>query len=178
VLVCLAISCGSQADRPSAASAGAASPTPAPARVEQPVVASALMSFLPEHLLDHPHGSVSEKNLVNPALLAEVNTQYGTAVSLKISDIGAHQMRLNAARLLQWETEEVLPIGIARITRCFGHPCQERETMTGGRVESEVEIFVAGRFLVELHGREVSLNQLKQASEALDLKGLADLAGL
>lgn len=144
--------------------------------VAQPVASSALRPFVPDHLLDQVHGSVDQRDNTNPrGMLAEVTTQYGPNVSLKISDIGAYEMMLNAARLLQWESEEVLANGIARMTKCSGYPCQEEETTTGGAVESRIQIFLADRYSVELTGTQVPLEQLKQALQVLDLQGLAQL---
>ena len=96
-------------------------------------------------------------------------------VWITIWDHGASEHRLNDYRLILTEFEFEEDGELTRHTRFRGYPSAESETRSGDRVESTLQIVVAGRYLVDIVGHTVPLAPLREAAACIDLDGLAAL---
>jgi len=96
-------------------------------------------------------------------------------ISLQIVDGGGlAQMTMLGAAWMQVEVDREDSDGYERTTQFEGYPAFEKER-TGASPRSELSVVVAERFLVTANGRNVEMDELKEAVEELDLDDLEDL---
>lgn len=153
--------------------------------VEYAVEPAMLWPFLPESYLGQPRGEVEEDYMeFQGDTSTNVAAEYrGTAVgayppvSIRLWDYGASAYMLRTAQILEMEHEERIDGGIVRHTKFRGYPVSEREVRSVNTIESNLQILVARRFLVDIEGHGVTLDQLRAGAADLNLDELARLGG-
>lgn len=176
------IACGG--DPPGAAQAGNSAdeaPQAAPSTaVISPVPHASLAAFLPPALGPLTRSDVEEQtqNFMD-ATSHSVQADYATPgtiglapVGITIWDHGASEYMRTTYGILDVASEEETDSGFERHTRLRGHPTSESQSGSDARME----IWVADRYLVDITGRDMSVEDLREVAAALDLNGLANLA--
>lgn len=146
----------------------------------KPVDFRELKALLPESLPGlQRSGAEGERTSVMGINVSEANARYedaeGASVRIKITDMGNVSGFVGLATLA-WTHADIdreTSTGYERTTTFGGHKAFEKydtETQSG-----DLNIFVAGRFVVDIEGSNVSMDVLKTAAGAIDLAKLASL---
>jgi uncharacterized protein YdeI (BOF family) len=96
-------------------------------------------------------------------------------IEVKVSDVSAMGQFMKMAQFAwtQSEMERESDSGFERTTKIGGHPAQERYTYRDK--SGEIQVMVDGRFMVEIKGSGVEMEQLQGMLKALDLNKLTAL---
>jgi hypothetical protein len=109
------------------------------------------------------------------ATVARYEGDEGRQVTIAITDIaglGATAM-MGAAAWAMTEFDRTTETGYSRTSRFEGFKAMESLSGEGGRVNTELAIVVAERFIIQIEGRGVDMDVLKDAARDLDLRGLS-----
>jgi hypothetical protein len=100
----------------------------------------------------------------------------GRSVTIAISDIGGmgSMGAMGAAAWAMTEFDRTTQTGYDRTSRFDGFKAMESLSRDGGRLRTELSIIVGERFLVQMEGREVEMDVLKDAARRLRLRDLED----
>ena len=139
------------------------------------VSARTLKGMLPEKLGKMPRASFSaQKNGAMGFNVTTAEATYngddGATITLEISDIGA--MQGIASLGMNWmnmEIDEESDKGFRRSLEYKGHRAFQNYSTAGGRPEGDMAIFVNGRFVVKVIGRDVPFEQIEKAVEMLPI---------
>lgn len=182
LMIACTLACGGDAPRGDEDSPrGEAAPAGSATFADAPAPHASLAGFLPQSFADYPRLSVEEntQNFMD-ATSHSVGADYGPAemagfppVSITLWDHGDSAYMIRTFGILGAATEEQTDDGFVRHTTFAGHP--NSESRTGSDVE--MEIWVGGRYLVEIQSRGMTVPELREAAGALDLEGLATLSG-
>jgi hypothetical protein len=118
-----------------------------------------------------------EKNSAMGMTMAQADGEYASGkstISIKIMDYGGTGMAgLMAAGWAMSEVDRESESGFERSTTIGGHKALEKyDTLAKS---GDIQILVAGRFMVEIVGRDCAAKDIRAAAEALDLAKLAAL---
>lgn len=152
-------------------------------RVAHPLNFREFYPFLPDAVGDFRRmsrdgGSGGAFGIRVSAVEAEYEAASGAEVEVAIVDAGAlPAVGLDGfAEWLDVEVDEESDRGWARTIEYAGYPAIESfERQRGDRGEAEFAWFVEGRFLVALEGDDVTIDELHDLRDAIDIRGLADL---
>lgn len=138
-----------------------------------------LKEFLPKELQDMKRTSVEAgKNSAMGMTIGYAEAEYkgeDTYLSVNIQDISAMSgfMRMAQYAWASQEMERESEDGFERTTRIDGLMAKEEFRYRNN--SGSIELIVDDRFMVELRGRGMEMDQLKGFVKALNIKGLADL---
>ncbi len=143
----------------------------------EPVNFRDLKALLPEALPGMTRsGAEGEKTSVMGIKVSEAHARYeneeGASVTVKITDMGSVSGFVGMATLA-WAHADVdreTETGYERTTTYDGHKAFEKFN-TESR-DGELNIFVAGRFVVNIEGYGVEMSYLKSAAGSINLKAL------
>jgi hypothetical protein len=146
----------------------------------EPASAEALADRLPDEVdgLERVEVERTESGAMGMKMSATVGryeNDEGRHVTIAITDIsgmGAAGM-MSAAAWAMTDFDRTTDTGYDRTSRFEGFKALESESRAGGRVNTELAIVVAERFIVRIEGRDVDIDALKDAARALDLRGLS-----
>lgn len=135
-----------------------------------------LKPFVPDTLAGLPRTDISvERNQAMGMQIAEAKATYsddsGRSVRLEITDTGSAKGLLGLAGWAGVESEKQTANGYEKTYRDAGRLIHEKWQGTQG----QYTLVLGDRFTVEVNGTAGSLNELKAAAAALDLKGLEAL---
>jgi len=147
----------------------------------EPISAEALQERLPENVggLERVDVSRTESGAMGMKVSA-TNARYegdeGRSVTIAISDIGGmgSMGAMGAAAWAMTEFDRTTQTGYDRTSRFDGFKAMESLSRDGGRLRTELSIIVGERFLVQMEGREVEMDVLKDAARRLRLRDLED----
>ncbi len=145
----------------------------------EPVSAEKLQSRLPEEVDGLARTGVerAESGAMGMKMsmtTAEYEGTEGRRASIVISDLGGLGMgAMSAAAWSMTEFDRTTSSGFERTVRFDGLKAMESQSSAGGYVHTELNILVGQRFLVQVKGRNVELDALRDAARALDLRDLA-----
>jgi len=100
-------------------------------------------------------------------------------IDIEITDTGGlgGLAGMGMAAWLSMEVDRETDNGYERTTEYEGHPAFQTFQARDGEIGSaELNLVVEERFIVQLRGSDVSMEDVMSAAEELDLDGLADLA--
>lgn len=146
----------------------------------QPVDFRELKGLLPASLPGLTRsGAEGEKTSVMGIKVSEAHASYdndaGASVRIKITDMGSVSGFVGLATLA-WTHAEIdreTDSGYERTTTYNGHKAYEKyDTETQG---GEIQVFVEGRFVVEVEGSNVTMDVLKAAAGTIDMAKLASM---
>ncbi len=137
-----------------------------------------LKSLLPADLPGMKRtGASGEKSTAMGMTLSFAEGQYEGAdgsIEIKISDFGGTGFAtMMAAGWSMQEIDRETETGFERTTTIGGH--KAKETYDSENKGGQTEVLVAGRFLVEVVGSEVTAEAIKAAVDKIDLGKLAGL---
>jgi len=138
-----------------------------------------LKALLPAELPGMKRTSASgEKNSAMGMTVATAEASYEgeeAGLEIKITDMGGTGtlMGMAAAGWTMAEIDRETDTGYERTTVIDGN--KAHETYDTEEKRGEIEVLVAGRFMVEIDGQGVTADQLKSAVGKIDLKKLAGL---
>jgi len=144
----------------------------------EPVALDVLKPLLPESVAGLPRkGQSSERGGVPGLEMSKAESEYGDAggkyVRLEVTDTGgaAGLMGIAGWAMVQGEKED--DRRIERTRKEGDRLVHEKISKTGG--QNEFSVIVGNRFMVEAEGRGVSIDELKGAVAALDLRKLESM---
>ncbi len=109
---------------------------------------------------------------------AEYEGSNGAEVDVSIVDIGAIP-GIGSGGFMEWldlSVDEESDRGWARTVEYEGYPAMEEFRRTrGDRGRAEFTWFIEGRFVVELDGRNLTIDELHELRDAIDTGALGDL---
>lgn len=118
-----------------------------------------------------------EKNAAMGMTISQANGEYTSGkatITIKLLDYGGTGMAgMMAAGWSMSEVDRESDTGYERTVTLQGHKALER--FDTSHKSGEIQILVAGRFMVEIDGNDCADKDLRAAAEALDLAKLAAL---
>jgi hypothetical protein len=125
--------------------------------------------------------SSGEKNATMGINISEAEALYynedeDPEIKFKIVDMGSMSgfMKIGAIGWAMSEFDRETESGFARTTRIDGHKAFEK--YNSERKRGEINIIIAGRFLIEIRGRDIDFESLNEATDDFNFNGLIDLA--
>jgi len=103
---------------------------------------------------------------------AEYESNDGASIVIRITDLGGMKHAAAVAKLgwTMGEIDRETDTGYERTFKYKGHPA--REKYDNQAKDGQVEVFIAGRFVVEIEGSDVSMKELKRALDEIDTRKL------
>lgn len=100
----------------------------------------------------------------------------GSSIKISIVDMGSlsSPMMLGLGWLMA-EVDRESDTGFERTTKYKGHPAFEKCDQAGEAMNCEFSIFAFERFVIEVEGRRVEMDQVEDARDEIDLDDLEDL---
>lgn len=97
-----------------------------------------------------------------------------TSIEITIKDMGALKgaMAMGGYSWLMMQTDKESDTGFERTTEYKGFPAFESYS-TKGHPRGKIETVIGKRFVVEVHGRNVAWEQIREAIDQVDVQGLA-----
>jgi hypothetical protein len=146
----------------------------------EPVSAESLAARLPEEVsglerVDVERTEGGAMGMTMSATVGRYESDDGRHVTIVITDVagmGATGLAAAAAWTMT-EFDRTTDTGYDRTSRFEGFQAMESLSRAGGRVNTELAIVVAERFIVRLEGRGVDMDALEDAARTLDLRGLS-----
>lgn len=144
----------------------------------EPIPAADLASHIPDELAgmtaeNRSHQDVGAMGMKMSMATAEYRDG-NQRIDVSITDAGSvGQMAPMAAAWAMVDFDRTTSSGYEKTIRFEGNKGVESVSRDGGRLRSELSFIVGGRVIVKLEGREIEIDQLKDAAKALDLKALA-----
>lgn len=146
----------------------------------EPMSAEELQERLPEAAAGLPRVDVSRTEtgamgMKTSTTLARYEDGDGRRVTIAISDIGGVGSMgvMGAAGWAMTEFDRTTRTGYDRTGRFEGFKTLESLSREGGTMRTELNIIVADRFIVKVEGRDVEMDDLKDAARRLGLRSLA-----
>lgn len=147
-----------------------------------PMPAADLAKRLPDELLgmtssDRSHQDVGAMGM--KMSMATAKYQDGTRrIDVSVTDAGSvGNMAPMAAAWSMVDFDRTTSSGYERTIRFEGNKGVESVRRDGGRLRAELSFIVGDRVIVKLEGREIEMDQLKDAARSLDLRALARSGG-
>lgn len=146
----------------------------------EPVSAEELQARLPEEVdglarTDVKREETGAMGMRMSMTTAEYEGTEGRRASIAISDLGGLSMgAMGAAAWSMTEFDRTTSSGFERTVRFDGLKAMESQSNAGGYVHTELNILVGQRFMVQLKGRNVELDALRDAARALKLRELGE----
>ncbi|WP_419949433.1 hypothetical protein [Candidatus Palauibacter sp.] len=153
------------------------------ALVENPVPFRELEAVLPERidgfrLTSREGGSGGAMGFRLSAVEAEYEGDRDAEIEVEIMDIGALPV-IGSETFAEWlslEVDEESDRGWARTIEYEGYPAMEEFRRTDGdRGRASFSYLVESRFLVDIEGRGISVDELYEIRDRIDTEALADL---
>jgi hypothetical protein len=146
----------------------------------EPASAESLAGRLPDEVnglerVDVERTETGAMGMAVSATVGRYESDDGRKATIAISDIagiGAAGIA-SAAAWTRSEFDRTTETGYDRTSRFEGFKAMESLSREGGRVNAQLVIVVAERFIVQLEGRGVDMDALKDAARKLDLRGLS-----
>lgn len=151
-------------------------------KAKEPVDPKALGDLMPADLDDLERTEFETgRNGAMGLVLTSANARYDGSdsrqVTIAITDIGALG-GLGAFGGAAWamsEFDRTTATGYERTTRFEGYKAMESQSTQGSRVRTELSVIVADRFVVQLRGRGIDVDGLKDVARRVGLRKLASL---
>jgi len=149
----------------------------------EPVSAEALQDRLPADVggierVDVERTSTGAMGMQISAVVGHYRKTDGRQVTIVISDIGGMGATgmMGAAAWAMTDFDRTTDTGYERTGRFEGFKVMESLSREGSRVRTQLAIVVGERFIVQLEGRGVDMDVLRDAAKGLDLRGLARMS--
>ncbi len=183
-LLLLALACGQSRSEDTNAPPGQADPIRAAAeaiggKVKDPVDPARMGELLPDEFAGLPRTDLKQqKSGAAGVVMTNVIGRYeadARRITISVSDIGGlgGMGTMGAAAWAMSEFDRTTATGYERTTRFEGYKAMESLSRTGGRVDAELSLVVADRFVIQIKGRGVDMDAVKAAARSLALDQLA-----
>ncbi len=152
--------------------------------VSEPIGFRELQRFLPEELgrLERTRSSGETSGMMGMSVsIAEASyqTEEGGSIDVTITDLGtlAGPALMGMAAWANVTVDRETDDGYERTSRYKGYPAYEEFSSYGGgdRGSAKFTYLVEGRFMVELSGRDATMEEVKELSDEIDARDLASL---
>lgn len=148
----------------------------------QPVNFRTLRDLLPENLSGLPRTNASgEKSGMMGMSTSKAEGQYQSEdgqqrINVTITDMGSIRgLGMLGVNWLMVEIDQESDTGYERTTKYRGYPAYEKFQQRGNSSNGEMSAYVADRFMVNVSGRGVDMDAVKEAMEDLDIRKLEAL---
>jgi hypothetical protein len=146
----------------------------------EPVDFRELKALLPERAAGMARSEIKgERNAVMGIKVSEANAEYtteeGSSIRIKIMDMGSVSgiVGLATAAWAHAEVDRETETGYEKTTTFSGHKAFEK--FDTASKDGQLSILVGDRFVVELEGRSVTMDQMKTAAGQIDLGKLESM---